>query len=101
MSNSCFSSQQTTSSQDTPFLEGKTFSVSGFDSETESELSDWVLEAGGEIVSKNSSKIVDFMIVPFNSDVIKSKKAKEVVSNLWLEGNKTCVLVGEPNKVEI
>ena len=55
----------------------------------ESELSDWVLEAGGEMVSTNSSKIVDFMIVPFNSDVVKSKKSKEVVSNLWLEGNKT------------
>ena len=56
-------------------------------------MSDWVLEAGGEMVSTNSSKIVDFMIVPFNSDVVKSKKSKEVVSNLWLEGNKTSVLV--------
>ena len=45
------------------------------------------------MVSTNSSKIVDFMIVPFNSDVVKSKKSKEVVSNLWLEGNKTYVLV--------
>jgi hypothetical protein len=71
------------------FLEGKTVSVSGFDSETESELTEWILETGGEIISKNSTKIVDFLVVPFKSDITKSKKVKEVVTNLWLEGKQT------------
>ena len=60
--------------------------MAGFDSETEVDLSDWIHEAGGEIVSKNHSKVIDYLIVPIQNSPI-TMKAKETVTNLWLESN--------------
>ena len=65
---------------------GKKLILSGFESEVESDLMDWVHEAGGEIVDKNFTDVVDFAVVPCDASVKLKLKAKEVVTNLWIEG---------------
>ena len=84
-----FSTNQDTCTQVSPFLVGKKLFLSGFESEIESDLMDWIHEAGGEIVDKNFADVVDFAIVPFDASVKLSLKAKEVVTNLWMEGEFT------------
>lgn len=68
------------------FLEGKKICLCGFDTETEDDISDWVVEAGGEIVPSSFSGIIDFCIVTINGFPPVKLKAKEVVTNLWIEG---------------
>lgn len=74
-------------SQVPPFLNGKKLALYGFDSEVEDDISDWVVEAGGEIVRLDSSTLVDFCIVTINGSPPATIKSREVVTNLWIEGN--------------
>ncbi len=84
---------QKAGTQDTQFLDGLKIFLSGFNSEMEVDLSDWIHEAGGEIVSNNYSKVVDYLIVPVQNSST-NMKAKETVTNLWLESNfLTCISI--------
>jgi hypothetical protein len=74
-------------SQVPPFLSGKKLCLCGFDSEVEDDISDWIVEAGGEIVRLDSLNPVDFCIVPINGSPPPEVKSREVVTNLWIEGN--------------
>ena len=70
-----------------PFLAGKKLSLWGFEPEVESDLGDLIRGAGGEIIDKTFTDVVDFAVVPFNAHAKFSTRAKEIVSILWIEGS--------------
>ena len=82
-----FSTNQNTCTQVAPFLEGKKILVTCFDAETETDLTDWIHEAGGDLVDKNFPGIVDYAIVPINVSPSLKLKANEIVTNFWIEGD--------------
>lgn len=66
------------------FLQDKKLALAGFDEANEADLSDWVGEAGGDLVFSDFKGTLDFLVVPPNG--AKSDfKALEIVTSLWLE----------------
>ena len=75
-------------SQADRFLIGKRLYLSGFPTKTEQELSDWVNEAGGDIVYSDFDGVLDYLVLPpegLPTGKARPFKAKEVVSSMWLE----------------
>ena len=81
------------------YLVGKKLALIGFDEESNAELSKLVQEAGGDIVHNNLNGILDYLIVPVTSDALlySNSRAKNVVSNYWLED---CLEQGEELEIE-
>jgi len=78
-------------SQVQPFLAGLTLQLVGFNEETQQDLTDWVTEAGGELVYADFTGVLDYLVVPVTGG--KSKhKFKRIVSSYWLED---CLDAGE------
>ncbi len=70
------------------FLMGKKLYLSGVESEQESDLVDWINEAGGEVVSMQEAGEIDYLITGLVFD--PSKKTfcmtfKQVLNHLWLD----------------
>ncbi|XP_071748981.1 DNA topoisomerase 2-binding protein 1-A [Lepeophtheirus salmonis] len=84
-------------SQSAKFLTNKTFSLVGLDEETEQELSEWVDEEGGEIVSADYLGILDYLVLPVYGCNIHNFKAKNEVNHLWLS---ECLDKGEFLNIE-
>jgi len=79
-----------TSSQVQPFFTGITFKLAGFPELRQQELSDWITEAQGELVSGNQGATVDYLIVPTGgcstaAQSISGIQHRHLVSDLWLE----------------
>ena len=76
------------------FLLDKKLAILGFEEEPESEISEWIQEAGGEIIFNDFDGIVDYLVVPAEGYSHKplKYKSRNVVSNYWLED---CVEKGE------
>lgn len=54
----------------------------------ESDLVEWITEAGGELVGKNYPTVIDYFVVPVPVNSLPSNiKAKEFVTYLWVEGS--------------
>jgi hypothetical protein len=72
------------------FLTGKKMAMVGLDEALEAELTDWIGEAGGELVFRDFQGTLDYLLVPrdFKTyDLVRKCqfKAKEVFTSLWLE----------------
>ncbi len=77
-------------SQVSRFLTDRKLALVGFQEEAESELGEWVSEAGGEFVFRDFKGILDYLVVPVDVDegeVVKKSgfKARQVVTDFWLE----------------
>ena len=73
-----------TASRRQPFLVGLKLELAGFDEEMQQNLTDWVTEAGGELVYGDFSGVLDFLVVPVSGGSSKNKY-KKLVSSYWLE----------------
>jgi len=78
-------------SQVRPFLAGLTLQLVGFNEETQQDLTDWVTEAGGELVYADFTGELDYLVVPVTGGTSKHR-FKRVVSSFWLED---CLDAGE------
>ena len=69
------------------FLTHKKILVSGFDQESCIELSQWISEAGGQIVQHEFEEVLDYVIVPPNPKIstCPNLRTKNIVSNFWIE----------------
>ncbi len=76
-------------SQVSRFLTDKKLALVGFGEDAESDLGEWVNEAGGEFVFRDFKGLLDYLVVPMDgaADVaVKSGfRAREVVTEYWLE----------------
>ena len=81
------------------FLTHKNILVSGFDQESCMELSQWISEAGGQIVPHEFEEVLDYVIVPPNpkKSTCSNLRTKNIVSNFWIED---CVEQGRILDVE-
>jgi len=73
-----------------PFFSGVTFKLAGFPELRQQELSDWITEAGGELVFSNQGVTVDYLIVPMGGWAITEQAMsgilhRHLVSDIWLE----------------
>merc|ERR1719481_351750 len=71
-------------SQVPPFLAGAKLELLGFNEETQQDLTEWVTEAGGEIVYMDFKGTLDYLVVPVEGGESRHK-ARKVVTRLWLE----------------
>ncbi len=70
------------------FLTGKKLYFNGLENEVEAELTDWVTEAGGELVNMDYEGRLDYLIVSIGGPtktLPSAMKPDEVVTYLWLE----------------
>ncbi|XP_043282964.1 DNA topoisomerase 2-binding protein 1 [Venturia canescens] len=74
-------SQSTTSEK---MFEGKTFLITGFDSEEASIIMENVVELGGRLVFNSRTRVPDYGVVPLLGAVLKDK-VNEIVTELFIE----------------
>merc|ERR1712029_469819 len=69
------------------FLSGKKLYLTGLESEQESELVDWITEAGGDIVSIDYKNEIDYLITGLRHNQSKtfSMIPRCVLTHLWLD----------------
>merc|ERR1712008_264453 len=69
------------------FLSGKKLYLTGLESEQESELVDWITEAGGDIVSIEEKNEIDYLITGLRHNLSKSFSMvpRAVLTHLWLD----------------
>ena len=77
------------SDQMQPFFTGITFKLAGFPELRQEELSDWIVDAEGELVFGDLRGTVDYMVVPtgglHNPLTNHVEPHKHLVSDLWIE----------------
>lgn len=78
-------------SQVQPFLAGLKLELVGFNEETQQDLTDWITEAGGELVYTDYTGVLDYLVVPVSGGSSRHKY-KRMVSSYWLED---CLDAGE------
>eukprot|EP00092_Neocalanus_flemingeri_P010154 GFUD01010944.1.p1 GENE.GFUD01010944.1~~GFUD01010944.1.p1 ORF type:complete len:1552 (+),score=561.52 GFUD01010944.1:76-4731(+) len=78
-------------SQVQPFLAGLKLELIGFNEDMQQDLTDWVTEAGGELVYTDYTGVLDYLVVPVSGGTSKHKY-KKMVSSYWLED---CLDAGE------
>ena len=79
-------------SQIVPFLAGKKLNIAGFDEEYGQDLTDWVTEAGGDIVYTDFSGVLDYLIVPVTWSGETGQEYEVLVNKNWIED---CLDAGE------
>ena len=62
-------------SQVAPFLAGKKLNLAGFDEETQQDYTDWITEAGGEVVNSDFDGVLDYFIVPVDKATTPKHKS--------------------------
>lgn len=55
------------------FFTGKKFAVVGFEEEVEAELGEWLEEAGAELVFKDFTGTLDYLVMPVEKSSTKSR----------------------------
>jgi len=78
-------------SQVQPFLVGLKLELVGFNEETHQDLSEWISEAGGDLVYSDFQGVLDYLVVPVSGGTSKHNY-KRMVSSFWLED---CLDAGE------
>merc|ERR1719186_2088825 len=81
---SCTADGTATMSQVQQFLTGLTLELVGFNEETQSYLTDWVTEAGGELVYTDFSGELDYLVTPCTGGNSRHR-FKQHASSIWLE----------------
>jgi len=81
---SCTVDGTNTMSQVQQFLTGSTLELVGFNEDTQSYLTDWVTEAGGELVYTDFQGELDYLVTPCTGGTSRHKY-KQHVSSIWLE----------------
>ena len=78
--------ETTQESQLDRFLAGKKLALCEFSTQSEQDLSDWVTEAGGEIVFSDFDGVLDYLVCPPEGLTNRPKfRYIELVSSIWLE----------------
>lgn len=67
------------------FLEGKTLQLLGFPDHQQKNLSEWVLQAKGDLVFPGFQGSLDYLVVPYRGWQVQPVEYSNLVSEMWLE----------------
>merc|ERR1719186_53712 len=81
---SCTADDTATMSQFQQFLTGLTLELVGFNEETQSYLTDWVTDSGGELIYSDFSGELDYLVTPCTGGTSRHR-FKQHASSIWLE----------------